>query len=207
MIQRNFLASCLYHLALISLSYLLGAAAIFFELPSSPFLRRAFVGGVSWYEHKGITPPPVDRSSRPIMGHTDKPGKTCDGFTLCLYGGDSCARLINMRGEVVHQWHVPFSQLWPAPPHLKGRIDDAAVYFNDGQIDPNGDLLAVIEGPINLQNPSPGYGLVKLDKDSRVLWKYAEKCHHDLDVGEDGAIYTLVNKIVDQVPPALAYIP
>src|SRR5579871_5039719 len=186
MVQRNFLTSCLYHVALISLSYLLGAAAIFFDLPSSPFLRRAFVGGVSLYEHKGITPPRVDRLAPPTMGQTDKVDKTCYGYTLCLYGGDSRARLLNMDGEVVYQWHVPFSQLWPAPPHLKGRIDDAAVYFNDGHVDSDGNLLALIEGPLNWRNMSHGYGIVKLDKNSRVLWKYAENCHHDIDVAEDG---------------------
>jgi hypothetical protein len=207
MVRRNSLLTFLSLLGLISLSYVLGAAAIFFELPSSSFLRRAFVGGVALYERKGDSPSSEEAVVPATIGPIDKPGKTCDGFTLCMYGGDSRAFLLNMRGEVVHQWHVPFSQLWPAPPHLKGRIDDAAVYFNDGHIYPNGDLLAVVEGPINLQNPSTGYGLVKLDKDSRVLWKYAEMCHHDLDVAEDGTIYALVNKIVEQVPPALAYIP
>jgi hypothetical protein len=206
MVRRNFLASSLSLLGLVSLSFLLGAAVIFFDLPPSAFLRRAFVGGVNWYEQKGPAPPPVVQFSPPTVGPIDKPGKTCDGFTLCMYGGDSNAFLLNMRGEVVHQWHVPFSQLWPAPPHLKGRIDDAAVYFNDGHIFPNGDLVAVVEGPINMHNPSNGYGLVKLDKDSRVLWKYAEKCHHDLDVAEDGTIYALVNEMIDRVPPGLAYL-
>jgi hypothetical protein len=207
MVLRKSLVSFVTLLGLISLSYLLGAAAIFFELPSSSFLRRAFVGAVALYERKGNSTSSKVSLSPPAVGQIDKADKTCDGFTLCMYGGHSHAFLLNMRGESVHQWHVPFSQLWPAPPHLKGRIDDAAVYFNDGHIYPNGDLLAVVEGPINLQNPSTGYGLVKLDKDSRVLWKYAEKCHHDVDVGEDGTIYALVNEIVEHVPPALAYIP
>jgi hypothetical protein len=43
-----------------------------------------------------------------------------------------------------------------------------------------------------------GYGLVKLDKDSKLLWAYAQNVHHDVDVGEDGAIYTLTQKIVSQ---------
>jgi hypothetical protein len=205
MVRRNLLVSCLSLLGLVSLSFLLGAAVIFFDLPSSSFLRRAFVGGVNWYEQKQTAPPPELQLPPPTVGQIDKADKTCDGFTLCMYGGDSRAFLLNMRGEVVHEWHVPFSQLWPAPPHLKGRIDDAAVYFNDGHIYPNGDLLAVVEGPINMHNPSNGYGLVKLDKDSRVLWKYAEKCHHDVDVGEDGTIYALVNEMIDQVPPAMTY--
>jgi hypothetical protein len=124
-----------------------------------------------------------------------------------MYGGNSRAVLVNMLGEVVHSWHVPFSSVWSAPPHLRGFIDDAAVYFNDGHLYPNGDLLVVIEGPINLGNPSNGYGLAKLDKDSHVLWKYAEKCHHDVAVAEDGTIYAIVNETAQTVPPGLEHIP
>ncbi len=207
MFRRSILTSCLSLAGLISLSYLVGAAAIFFDLPTSPFLRQAFVGAVNWYEHRGATPPPQEQLPPPTVGQFDKSGKVDDGFTLCMYGSDSHAMLLNMRGEVVHQWHVPFSQIWPAPPHLHGRVEDALVNFCGGYLYPNGDLLAVLEGPINLHNSSHGYGLVKLDKDSHVLWKYAEKCHHDVDVADDGTIYTLVNELVDQMPPALGYIP
>ncbi|MHB1422654.1 MAG: arylsulfotransferase family protein [Gemmataceae bacterium] len=205
--RRNLLASCLSLFGLASFCYLLGAAVIFFDLPSSTFLRRAFLGGVTWYEQRGSAPVPEKELPPITVSQLDNPDKTCDGFTLCMYGGDSQAVLIDRNGETVHRWHVPFSQLWSAPPHVRGRIEDASVYFNDGHVYPNGDLLAVIEGPINLSNSSNGYGLVKLDKNSRVLWKYAANCHHDLDVAEDGAIYVLVNETIEQVPPALAYIP
>jgi hypothetical protein len=203
---RRLLRRFVLLLALASLCYILGAAVIFFDLPTATFLRRGFQGGAAWYE---TTRPddPGEGPSAPRVGRIDKPEKTCDGFTLCMYGGGSRGVLINMRGEVVHTWHVPFSQLWPAPPHLRGRINDASVYFNDGHVYPNGDLLAVVEGPININNSSNGYGLVKLDKDSRVIWKYAEKCHHDVSVGEDGTIYVLTNEIVNTVPPGLEYIP
>jgi hypothetical protein len=207
MLRRNRLVSFLALIGLVSLSYLLGAAAIFFELPSSSFLRRAFVGGVTLYERRGSQSPSEESFSLPSVGQIDTSGKACYGYTLCMYGSGARAVLVNMRGDAVHQWQVPFSQLWPAPTHVHGRIEDTSVYFNDGYVFPNGDLLAVLEGPTNLQNVSPGYGLVKLDKDSRVLWKYAEKCHHDVDVAEDGTIYALVNEIVERVPPALAYVP
>jgi hypothetical protein len=140
-------------LGVASLSYLLGAAVIFFDLPSSPFLRRAFVGGVSWYERKDDPPSPSEQLIPLTVGQIDKPDKTCDGFTLCMYSVGTKAVLINMRGEVVHQWHVPFSAIWPAPPHLRGEIKDASVYFNDGHLYPNGDLVVVIEGPISVKNP------------------------------------------------------
>jgi hypothetical protein len=204
--RRGFLQRGLSLLGLAFLCYVLGAAVIYFDLPSSSFLRRAFVGGVAWYEGKRAAP--TTQTLPPLtVGKIDKPDKTCDGFTLCMYGGGSRALLLNMRGDIVHQWHVPFSQLWRAPPHLRGPIDDAAVYFNDGYLYPNGDLVVVVEGPIDVRNSSNGYGLAKLDKDSRVLWKYPRHCHHDVTVDEDGVIYAITNEVVQTLPAGLEFIP
>jgi hypothetical protein len=204
--HRNLLVGTLKLAGLASLCYVLGAAVMFFELPTSSFLRRAFAGGAGWYEgtHAATA---EERPPPPTVGKIDVPGKTCDGFTLLMYGGNSRAMLVNMRGDVVHEWHVPFSQLWSDPSHVRGPIDDVTVYLNDGHIYPNGDLVAVVEGPISPRNASNGFGLVKLDKDSRVLWKYAERCHHDVTVDEDGNIYAIVNETVSQVPPGLEYVP
>ncbi|HEV3439084.1 MAG TPA: arylsulfotransferase family protein [Gemmata sp.] len=192
---------------MVSLSYILGASAIYFDLPSSTFLKQAFTGAVAWYKSRSEAQATDERLQPLTLGKIDRAEKTCDGFTLCMYGTDSRAMLVNMLGEVVHQWHVPFSEIWSEPPHLRGRIENASVYFNDGHLYPNGDLLVVVEGPINSSNSSNGYGLVKLDKDSRVLWKYAEHCHHDVDVGADGTIYAIVNEIVEKIPQRLEYIP
>jgi hypothetical protein len=46
-----------------------------------------------------------------------------------------------------------------------------------------------------------GYGLVKLNKESKLLWAYSNNVHHDVDVGEDGRIYALTHRIVAN-PPA-----
>jgi hypothetical protein len=193
-------------MGLASLCFLIGAAVMDFDLPTSAFLHRAFEGGVAWFKRSQAATRPDERG--PVtVGRIDKPDETCDGFTLLMYGGDSRAVLVNMRGDVVHRWHVPFSELWPDPPHLHGPIDDDAVYFNDGHVYPNGDLVAVIEGPITERNSSNGYGLVKLDKESNVLWKYAGKCHHDLDVGDDGVVYAITNETIDKVPQGLDYVP
>ncbi|HEV3142559.1 MAG TPA: arylsulfotransferase family protein, partial [Gemmataceae bacterium] len=206
-LPRNSLRRCLFLFGVASLCYMLGAAVIYFDLPTADFLRRGFAGGLAWYEGEKTPQTPGQQLPPPTVGKIDQPDKTCDGFTLLMYGGDSQAMLVNMRGETVHRWHVPFNKLWPKPPHLNGRIDDATVYFNDGHIYPNGDLLVVIEGPINVHNSSNGYGLAKLDKDSNVIWKYAEKCHHDVDVGDDGTIYVLTNEIVHSVPKGLEFLP
>ena len=47
-------------------------------------------------------------------------------------------------------------------------------------------------------NDTPwGYGLVELDADSNVVWKYLGAVHHDMDVTHDGRIVTLTHQFTD----------
>jgi hypothetical protein len=208
--HRKLLPFLVSAFGVISLSYLLGAAVIFFELPSSGFLRKAFVGAWAWKERQDLPSGPPSTELPPIMPGIDKPGKTYDGFTLC-----SCATknrrntqafLMNMRGKVVHKWTITFSQVWSEPPHLERRddsrvgFDDSLVTFFGCHLDSNGDLLVVFHGAEAL---TTGYGLAKLDKDSNVLWKYAASIHHDVDVGEDGTVYAVEHALVNDMPKGL----
>jgi hypothetical protein len=109
-----------------------------------------------------------------------------------------------MRGDVVHKWAIPFSQVWPNPSHVRAPVHDAKVYFFGCHLFANGDLLAVFHS----HDDTPyGYGVVKLDKDSKVLWKYSANIHHQVDVAEDGTIYALAQKFLHQPPKGLEYIP
>src|SRR5262249_60724492 len=45
------------------------------------------------------------------------------------------------------------------------------------------------------------------NKDSQPLWKYAGRVHHDLDVDEQGTIYTLTHQLKRQAPSGLEYLP
>jgi hypothetical protein len=100
--------------------------------------------------------------------------------------------LINMNREVVRRWAVSFSKIWPNPPQLEGRqIDDSLVCIFACHLYSNGDLLVVFHG---LERHARGYGLAKLDKDSNVVWSYSANVHHDVTVGEDGTIYTIVQR-------------
>jgi hypothetical protein len=193
----------------VSLSYLLGAAVMFFHLPSADFLHKAFSGARAWRE-QGELPVQPPATSLPVvtLGKVDKPGKTYDGFTLCTYASrantSTQAFLMNMRGEVVHTWNAPFSRVWPEAPHLRRQVKDSLVAFFDCYLYPNGDLLATFHGMEEVPN---GYGLVKLDKDSKVLWKYSANIHHDVDVAEDGTIYALQHALAREMPKGLEYIP
>ena len=208
--RRRALAAGLAFCGLLALAYVLGAAVMFFELPTSDFLGKAFLGSRSYLERDEVPWRPRVPASPLVVGDPiDKPGKTFDGFTLyarARMGGalNTQAFLVNMRRQVVHSWSLRFSKIWPDPPHRQRPIDDSLVCFIDCRPYPNGDLLVVLQG---LDWPPNGCGLAKLDKDSNVLWSYADNIHHDVDVGEDGAIYAIKQQQVQEMPRGLEFIP
>src|SRR3546814_18741294 len=79
----------------------------------------------------------------------------------------------------------------------------ATTLFRSAHVFPNGDLLALYVGV----GDSPwGYGLVKMDKDSNVIWKYLAHTHHDFDVAPDGSIYVLTHEVTDRVIEVYDYL-
>lgn len=204
-------------LGLALLCYVAGAVVVFFQLPSSEFLAKAFIGARDWYDgERELTPPGIpDAKAAPAMrASIDLPQETFDGFTLYATLGSkplsteatldskplsTQALLINMRREVVHRWAIPFSRIWPSPSHIQARLPDFLFCFFACHVYPNGDLLAVLHG----KNSPVGCGLIKLDRDSKLLWAYPDTIHHDVAVAEDGAIYTIQQEVVHDLPDGL----
>lgn len=188
--------------------YLLGAAAMYYQLPTSDFLDKAFGGAKAWHERGQSTLPALSSQAADIAKkqegiRVDRSEKTADGFTLYTLTEGCRAALIDMRGTVVHRWELPFRQAWPHPSHIEDPLPDDHTYWFRCHLYPNGDLLAVYQA----DGDTPyGYGLVKLNKESKVLWKYANNVHHDIDVGEDGTIYTLTQRIATQPPAGLGFL-
>ncbi len=195
-------------LGTVGLAYLYGAAVMFFQLPSYDFLDKAFAGVRAWQQHGRSTLPPLPAEEAAAAKkkegvHVDKAEKTGDGFTLYTLTEGARATLIDMRGNVVHQWQLPFRQAWPQPPHITDPLADERIHWFHCYLYPNGDLLAIYHA----DGDTPyGYGLIKLDKDSKLLWAYADCIHHDVEVDEDGTIYALTQQIVSEPPPGLEFL-
>jgi hypothetical protein len=204
--HRGKVLACLSILGALGCSYVCGAAVMFFQLPSADFLDKAFTGGKAWHERgmpglNPFQPPAIDERQGLTV---DKPSQTYDGFTLVTTTLGARATLLDMRGKVIHQWQLPFSQAWPRPPHVQNPLGDEQIHWFRCHLFPNGDLLAIYQA----DNDTPsGYGLVKLNKDSKLLWKYGGRVHHDLDVDEKGTIYTLTHELKRQAPAGLDYLP
>src|SRR5262249_51634781 len=109
-------------LALVALSYLGGAAAMYFRLPSSEFLTKAFKGAQDWFAPPEAPSLPASGDLTKATVTLDRPGEAWDGFTLLTTTQAPEAMLLDMRGRVVHRWKMSSPQPWdskgpgPVPP-------------------------------------------------------------------------------------------
>ncbi|MBD3368270.1 MAG: hypothetical protein GF405_08915, partial [Candidatus Eisenbacteria bacterium] len=103
------------------------------------------------------------------------------GLNLVTSGHDSEVFLMDMEGEPLHIWSYAFEDIWPDYDLPKGTTET----FRRAHLFPNGDLLAIFNW----------IGLVKLDRDSNLLWSYRGGCGNDLFVDDDGDIYVIGNEI------------
>ena len=99
------------------------------------------------------------------------------GLNFYTSGHGPGALLIDMQGEVRHQWQARFEEIFPNHPD-PFRGDN---YWRHAQLLPDGSVLGIWET----------YGIFKLDKDSKVIWSQPNRAHHDLFVTESGEIYHL----------------
>lgn len=120
---------------------------------------------------------------------THEPSRAYAGLNLYSSGHAPEAILMDMNGEILHRWHFPFEAALPP----LDRPNTNSQWWRRVAIYPNGDLLAIYEG----------LGLVKIDKDSNLIWASSQNAHHDLEVQANGDIYVLTRKahVVPRLDP------
>jgi len=104
--------------------------------------------------------------------------KTEAGLNFYTSGHGPEAALIDMKGRVLYRWRHDFWDVWPDYPETPAK---ASGWWRRAHLFENGDILAIFAG----------LGMIKLDKDSKLLWSHMGGEHHDLEVTADGDIYIL----------------
>ena len=195
--------------AVAALLFIGGSLATAVGVTPGPQIARAYEGGKAFYA-KLFHHDDVYQSDLWYPARTEARGVSIidteraeQGVTLYTSGHEAAAYLISMDGEVLHKWQRPFSAVWNESAAVKHPQPDSHVYMRKARLDANGDLLAIYEGA----GDTPyGYGLVKLDKDSNVIWSYLQPAHHDFDLAPDGRIFVLTQEIIDEPLPQLAHL-
>jgi len=110
------------------------------------------------------------------------PDRASDGVNLYSDGHAAEAVLLRSDGEVLHRWKRSFFEAYPGSdrdPKLPG-----TQWWRHVELLPGGELLAIFGGQ----------GLIKLDRDSRVLWTSPLRAHHQLQLLPDGSMYVLTHE-------------
>ncbi len=115
-----------------------------------------------------------------VLRHS--PDRVRPGLNLYTSGHRAQAILMDMEGNVLHRWQHDFAAIWPDYP-VSQKIKNGA-FWRRVHLFENGDLLAIFEG----------LGLIKLDRDSNLIWANSLRAHHDFDVTEDGRIHVLTRE-------------
>jgi hypothetical protein len=111
--------------------------------------------------------------------------KAYRGLNLVVSGHAPEASLMNMSGDILHTWKCDVYRAWPNfKPSEKELQEQKYTHWRRAFVMPNGDLLAIFER----------IGLLKLDKQSRLLWAERNNAHHDLDIAENGNLYVLTGE-------------
>ncbi len=111
------------------------------------------------------------------------------GLNLLVSGHGPEAILFDMEGRIIHRWHYAYKQAWPDSKKQNWFRGDR--YWRRAHIYPNGDALAIFDG----------LGMIKVDKDSNIIWRYHNNTHHDIDVRPNGLIYSLAHfaKVIPRI--------
>jgi len=98
-----------------------------------------------------------------------------DGF----FGQATGMRLIDMNGEVLHEWRASFNELWPDAAHVERALHDWDAQIHGAVLYPNGDVV------FNFQYG----GLARIDACARPIWRLAEQTHHSVYEDEKGHLW------------------
>lgn len=98
------------------------------------------------------------------------------GVNLYNSGHAAEAYAIDMDGTLLHTWRFDIDDVWPDVPHTVHSTFWRRVHWYA-----NGDILAIYEG----------IGIIKLDRDSHLLWSWRGGCHHEAFVDPSGNIFVL----------------
>ncbi|MEZ4320586.1 MAG: arylsulfotransferase family protein [Myxococcota bacterium] len=98
------------------------------------------------------------------------------GLNLYTDGHGPVATLMDMDGNVLHEWSTTYWKAFPASMAAEG--DWGTDYLRRVRLGDDGDLYAIFEGR----------GVLKLDAESHVRWAVPNGAHHDIVRNGDGIV-------------------
>ena len=107
------------------------------------------------------------------------------------------AKIIDLDGDTVHKWDIDWFKIWSNPEHLPKNIvpkSKPGTNIHGAVVMENGDLVFNFESK----------GLVRLNRNSEVIWRLPYLTHHSVHQHDDGNLWVSGTKYqtekVDRLP-------
>ncbi len=196
MAHRARLEAAFFFGSLAILVFLAGALVVVADVFPAGVVRDAYRAGTALYARFTHYSDPY-ATDLWTKARTHRRGVTVlerdrvqDGLTLYTSGDGPRALLIDLEGNVLHRWERPYSTVWDATAAVRRPVPDTQIYFRKAMLQADGDLIALYEG---VGDTPYGYGLVRLDPQSKLRWKNLDNLHHDFDPLADGRVVALAH--------------
>jgi hypothetical protein len=123
------------------------------------------------------------------------------GYTLYSSGESRSVKLIDFEGNVLHQWDISYADLSDPDDVVQQTVPERFIFVRKARMLPNGDLITILSS----WGTTPyGTAIVKVDKNSNLIWNDFRHIHHSFDQAEDGTIYALDQEVVTTPAPRYA---
>ena len=111
-------------------------------------------------------------------------------------------KIMDMDGKTLHQWIIDWFKIWPDAKHVPDRLlpkSPPGTHVHGAVLMENGDLV------FNFEH----LGLVRLDRQGKVVWRLPYQTHHSIDRDDDGNLWVCGQKehtepsdrFPNQIPP------
>jgi hypothetical protein len=210
--MKDFLGIFLFTLGVAFLAFLLGAAVgIFRFFPYGP-INDAYLTAYQLLNPDAIESVDDDHFLQPArypgagitVNETDRiqPGVTL--LTSYWHNGDRwqpAIRIIDMEGNVLHQWIIRPDRIWPETPfddHVGAQMANPNNYVHGTWLLPDGDVIFNVEYA----------GLARMNACGEIKWTLPYRTHHSVFMDDDGNFwasgliwrYETINKYVHPKP-------
>jgi hypothetical protein len=116
------------------------------------------------------------------------PARACPGFTLFAphFEQNRIVYLVDLRGEVVHTWHMPY------PPGLSGYLTERGTLFYNGRTSEKSFLSRF---------PFKGGVVLEADWNGKVLWevRHPDHHHHGILLRNGNVLLHCLGRVPDQI--------
>ena len=151
-----------------------------------------------------------DRFVEDIVVFDDVPEKSHNGLLLLnyRYQENPAIVLVDKKGKIQHQWNLPLTELFGNLKHQQyldflQRKRTKLFRHDDSHLYQNGDLLTIVAEETEESDTAQVYDfayLLKMDKDSNIIWQINDFVHHEFEINDAGKIFVIASKIIDDYP-------